>query len=92
MPTHHERIKSSSSPDLVSPRHSNGSSSSSASIEALERSEYVPIGQRPRHHRSNTINSVAAFQFEADMLPLSLSEPGGESEQASEKTVGYLSG
>ena len=90
MHANNERTKSSLSPDLISPRQS--TSSSSVPLEALERSEYAPIGQRSRHDRSNTISSIAAFRFEAEILPLTLSEPGQESEQASEKTIGYLSG
>ncbi|KAF8334270.1 L-methionine transporter [Cantharellus anzutake] len=90
MSVHDGGEESTSSPNS---RHSIGSTTSSVSLETLERSEYAPLSRRSSHRsRRSTISSIAAFQYEADLLPLSTSEPGQQSVPESEKTVGYLSG
>lgn len=72
-----------------SPPHSHASSESS--LRALELSE----GTEPmsRHlTRTRRSGSIGVFQFQDDLLPLSLSEPEQDDGGFAEKTVGLFKG
>jgi hypothetical protein len=83
-------LKSPRSPrGYPSPPHSN--SSSESSLRALELSE----GAEPSSvhmTRPGRSNSIAVFQFQADLLPLSLSEAQRDDDGVAEKTVGLFNG
>lgn len=73
----------------LSPTHSHTSSESS--LRALELSE----GAEPLSlhlTRTRRSSSIGAFQFQAELLPLSLSEPERDDSTVAEKTVGLYKG
>jgi hypothetical protein len=79
-----------------SPPHSRASSSGSAtSLRALELSQgaqRVPTTptRRPRNLSITTISTV--FDFQRDLLPISLSEAARDGEPVAEKTIGLVNG
>ncbi|CAG7846043.1 b(0,+)-type amino acid transporter 1 Short=b(0,+)AT1; AltName: Full=Glycoprotein-associated amino acid transporter b0,+AT1; AltName: Full=Solute carrier family 7 member 9 [Serendipita indica DSM 11827] len=87
-----------------SPRSRASSSGSSTSLRALEFSEgaqrapHTPthgfgpsLGHRPRLLSVSTPTTFA-FDFQGDLLPISLSESAGESTHVAEKTIGLVNG
>ncbi|KAF8576395.1 amino acid transporter [Ramaria rubella] len=74
--------------DYPSPPHSQTSSESS--LRALELSDGVELNLRTA--RTGRSNSIAVFQFQADLLPLSLSEVERDDDKVVEKTIGLSNG
>lgn len=75
--------------EYPSPPHSHNSSESS--LRALELSEGAePLSLHPTRTRRS--NSIGVFQFQEDLLPLSLSEAERDDDGVAEKTVGLFKG
>lgn len=79
------------SPRSASPLRSRASTDSSVSLHALEVSEACALNVRTGRGRSRG-ESIVAFDFQNDLLPLSLSEAEGNSEPNVEKNIGLLDG
>lgn len=93
--TSYEALKSPRSPRnqaYASPPYSRSSTESDDSLRALELSEGPLLHEGPRSARSRSY-SVAGFDFQRDLLPLSasLSEPETLREPK-EKTIGLING
>ncbi len=75
-----------------SPRHSLSSSSSADSLRALELSHGLPSSPRESTRPTRTPTSTM-FEFQRELLPLSLSEPVERTrEVTAEKTIGLTNG
>jgi len=80
------------SPRSASPRPgSRASTDSSVSLHALEASDGL-LSARTRRARANSAGSILAFDFQDDLLPLSLSQVEGDSEPRVEKNIGLMDG
>lgn len=93
--TSYEAVKSPRSPRTqayVSPPYSRSSAESDDSLRALELSEGPLLHEVPRTARGRSY-SVAGFDFQRDLLPLSasLSEPETVREPR-EKNIGLING
>lgn len=90
--TSYETLKSPRNQAYVSPPYSRSSTESDDSLRALELSEGPLLHEGPRSSRSRSY-SVAGFDFQSDLLPLSasLSEPENHREPK-EKTIGLING
>ncbi|KDQ18122.1 hypothetical protein BOTBODRAFT_29449 [Botryobasidium botryosum FD-172 SS1] len=70
---------------------SRASTDSSVSLHALEASEGF-LNTTARRARANSAGSILAFDFQDDLLPLSLSQADGNPEPRTEKNIGLLDG
>lgn len=73
----------------TSPR---SSSSSSTSLRALELGEVTTEATNIQRKRSRRTNSISIFQFQDDLLPLSLTEVHSLPEASTQKTIGLYKG
>ncbi|KIJ44053.1 hypothetical protein M422DRAFT_67697 [Sphaerobolus stellatus SS14] len=74
--------------DYPSPPHSRSSSESLRALELQDGPEVIEL----RPTRSGRTNSISIFEFQAELLPLSLSEAERPEEAVVEKTLGLWNG